>query len=488
MSLTSALGIAQRSLLNTARQTSVVSQNISNAQNTDYSRRSAVLVSTAPGATALTIQRATNAALFRNNLAALSSYNAQSPLLTGIDNLTLQVNGVENASSASTLIGKLQEALQSYATTPSNENLAENTVEAARQLVNALNNGTDAIQTFRSQTDQDISVSVARLNDLLSQFQAANNTIIHATQAGTDASDALDQRDSLLKQISELVPVSTISRANNDMVITTASGVTLFESVPRSVTFTPIQSYSASTAGNAILIDGVPLGTGQGANTSADGSLAAMLQLRDNVAGTMQSQLDEIARGLIVTFAETDPSGAGLLPDMAGLFTWTGGPDLPAAGTISTGLAGLIAINPAVDTASGGTVTLLRDGGINGAAYVANTSGGASYSDLLFSYSERLDTPIDFDPAAGLDANASVTNFAGSAISWLELSRQQATDASEVKSALMLRTGEALSNETGVNIDEEMALLLDLEHSYQASARLISAVDDMLSTLLAAVQ
>ncbi len=52
----------------------------------------------------------------------------------------------------------------------------------------------------------------------------------------------------------------------------------------------------------------------------------------------------------------------------------------------------------------------------------------------------------------------------------------------------MLRTSAALSNETGVNIDEEMALLLDLEHSYQASARLISAVDDMLSTLLAAVQ
>lgn len=487
MSLTSALGIAQRSLLNTARQTSVVSQNITNAQNPDYSRRSAVLVSTAPGANALTIQRATNAALFRNNLSALSSYNAQSTLLTGIDNLTLQVNGVDNASSASTLIGKLQEALQSYATTPSNENLAENTVEAARQLANALNNGTDAIQTFRSQTDQDIAVSVARLNDLLSQFQAANNTIIHATQAGSDASDALDQRDSLLKQIAELVPVSTISRANNDVVITTASGVTLFETVPRSVTFTPLQSYSASTTGNAILIDGVPLATGQGANTSADGSLAAMLQLRDKVAGTMQSQLDEIARGLIVTFAERDQSG-GVLPDMAGLFTWTGGPDLPPDATISTGLAGLISINPAVDTTMGGDVTLLRDGGINGPDYVVNAAAGASYSDLLFEYSERLDSPIAFDPAAGLDANASVTNFAGSAISWLELSRQQATNAAEVKSALMLRTSEALSNETGVNIDEEMALLLDLEHSYQASARLISAVDDMLSTLMAAVQ
>jgi len=487
MSLSSALGIAQRSLLNTARQTSVVSQNITNAQNPDYSRRSAVLVSSAPGAPALTIQRATNAALFRNNLSALSSYHAQSTLLSGLDNITLQVNGVENARSASTLIGKLQEALQSYATTPSNENLAENTVEAARQLANALNDGTDAIQTFRSQIDRDISSSVAKLNDLLSRFEAANKTVIQSTQAGGDASDALDQRDALLKQISELVPISTISRGNNDVVITTTTGVTLFESIPRSVTFEPIQSYEATTTGNAILIDGVPLAAGHGGYTSASGSLSAMLQLRDSVATTMQSQLDEIARGLIVSFAERDPNG-GALPELTGLFTWTGGPWLPADGTLTPGLAGLIAINPAVDSSVGGEVTLLRDGGINGPAYRANTAGGASFSDLLFEYSKRLDAPIDFDPAAGLDVNASVTNFAGSAISWLELSRQQAADAAEVKSALMLRTGEALSNETGVNIDEEMALLLDLEHSYQASARLIAAVDEMLSTLMSAVQ
>lgn len=486
MSLSSALGIAQRSLLNTGRQTSVVSQNITNAQNPDYSRRSAVLVSTAPGSLALTIQRSTNAALFRNNLSALSSFQAQSTLLSNIDTLTLQVNGVENARSASTLIGKLQEALQSYATTPSNENLAENTVEAARQIANALNDGTDAIQRLRSQIDQDISTSVARLNDLLSRFQSANNTVIHATQAGTDASDALDQRDALLKQISEIVPISTITRGNNDMVVTTTSGVTLFESIPRSVTFEPIQAYEATVTGNTIMIDGVPVNAGQGGNTSAGGSLSAMLQMRDSVAVSMQSQLDEIARGLIVTFAEKDPSG--VQPDMTGLFTWTGGPALPPDAMVTPGLARLIKINPAVDSSAGGDVTLLRDGGMNGLDYISNIGGGASFATLLFQYSERLDAPIDFDPSAGLDLNASVTDFAGSAISWLELLRQQATDAAEVKSALMLRTSEALSNETGVNIDEEMSLLLDLEHSYQASARLISAVDEMLSTLMAAVQ
>jgi flagellar hook-associated protein 1 FlgK len=486
MSLTSALGIAQRSLLNTARQTSVVSQNITNAQNPDYSRRSALLVSTAPGASVVSIQRATSTALFKSNLAALSSHTAQTTLITGLDNLALQVNGADNARSASTLIGKFQEALQSYATTPSSENLAENAVEAARQLAKALNDGSTAIQSYRSQTDQDISSSVSELNDLLSQFERANREVIQATQTGADGSDALDQRDALLKQISELVPISTSTRAGNDMMITTTSGITLFETVPRNVSFQPIQAYSPTTEGNAIYIDGVPLSAGSGANTTAAGSLAAMIQMRDEVTVTMQDQLDEIARGLISSMAETDATGSGL-PALTGLFTWSGGPALPADGAITPGLAGDIRVNPAVDSTAGGDVTLLRDGGINGADYIANTTGGASFSDLVYIYSEKLDAPMAFDPAAGIDLNASVTGFASSAISWLELGRQQATSAAEVRNAQLIRTSEALSNETGVNIDQEMALLLDLEHSYQASARLIQAVDEMLSSLMAAV-
>ena len=66
--------------------------------------------------------------------------------------------------------------------------------------------------------------------------------------------------------------------------------------------------------------------------------------------------------------------------------------------------------------------------------------------------------------------------------------RKEASTAAETKEALAARTAEALSNETGVNVDTEMSLLLDLEHSYEASSRLIKAVDDMLAALLAAVR
>ena len=41
---------------------------------------------------------------------------------------------------------------------------------------------------------------------------------------------------------------------------------------------------------------------------------------------------------------------------------------------------------------------------------------------------------------------------------------------------------------TGVNIDEEMSAILDLEKSYQASAKIIAAIDSMLNSLMEAIR
>src|SRR5262249_42562066 len=153
MSLSAALSIAQQTLRNTARQTSIVSRNVSDASNPDYTRRIAVITSTAPGARSVDVQRAASDLLFKNNLGALSTLSGQQAVSDGMDRLGLAVNGADNQSSAATAIGKLQEALQTYSATPSNRNLAENTVDAAREMVRTLNGGTDAIQSFRSEMD-----------------------------------------------------------------------------------------------------------------------------------------------------------------------------------------------------------------------------------------------------------------------------------------------------------------------------------------------
>jgi len=481
MSLSTALNIAQSSLLNTGIQTSVVSRNVMEQKNSDYSRRTAVVSSLAPGARVVVIQRATSEQLFRQNLAATSSWSAQSTISGGLDRLDLSVNGVDGALNPASMITELQKALQIYSASPSNRTLADNAVSAAQQVVRSLNDGAAAIQTFRAEADQEIAASVDDLNSLLAQFKDVNNAIVAGTRSGRDVNDALDQRDALLKKISEYVPISSFTRSDNDMVITTTDGTTLFETVPRKVSFQPSPAYAPGAAGNQIYIDGVPLQAGAGGNTTSGGKLSSLLQLRDGVAITMQQQLDEVARGLITAFAEAKP---GMPADAAGLFTWSGAPGIPDDGTLVPGLARDISVNGAFVANS----QLLRDGGANGPDYVHNTDGGASYADLLLAYNERLDTPMDFDPAAGNGDKASLTGYSSNAVGWFQGLRQDASRASDSKEALAVRTAEALSNDIGINVDMEMSNLLDLEHSYQASARLIQAVDDMLSALLAAVR
>ncbi len=483
MSLSTALNIAQSSLLATSRQTSVVSRNVADASNPDYSRRIAVVSSTAPGARVVEIQRAANDQVFRQNLAALSAWSGQSTLSSGMDRLQLAVNGSDNTSSASTSIGALQQALQLYATSPSNQNLGTSVVEAAQQVVRSLNEGTQALQDFRTQTDGEIATAVNELNNLLNQFQDANRAVVNGTRAGADVSDALDQRDAILKKIAEYVPVSTFTRGDNDMVITTGDGTMLFETVPRTVSFAPSSGYQAGVPGNAVYIDGVPLAAKPSDSADATGKLAGMLQLRDGVAATMQAQLDEIARGLVTAFAETGP--AGDQTPLAGLFTWSGGPNVPSDSPVSVvnGLAGTIRVNASVVA----NPTLLRDGGINGTSYVVNSSG-SSFSGLLIAYGDKLDAPMDFAPSAGITVDSSIVSYSASAIGWFEGVRQRASTAADNKEALAARTAEALSNETGVNVDTELSLLLDLEHTYQASARILNSVNQMLDSLLEAVR
>jgi flagellar hook-associated protein 1 FlgK len=216
------------------------------------------------------------------------------------------------------------------------------------------------------------------------------------------------------------------------------------------------------------------------------GRLAGLAAIRDDYAPRYQAQLDEIARGLIQSFAESDQSG-GALPDVPGLFTWSGDPAIPGTGAVS-GLAGEIRVAASVDPAQGGNAKLLRDGGISGnPAYVYNSTNAAGFTDRLQGLIDSLGASQAFDPSAGLGANATLASFASGSAGWLEEARKSATADASYSTALLTRATESLSNASGVNLDEEMTIMLELERSYQASAKLMSAVNDLFQTLLDSV-
>ncbi len=485
MSLSTAIRTAQSALSNNSTQTSVISRNISNASNPDYNRRSAILSTTTFGATVITTSRSQNQALLVQGLQGTAASSGQQTLLTGLERLQSIFGGNDYETSPAALMASFRDTLSAYAVKPSESTLAESAIADAALLADGLRTASKEVQATRLDADKQIELDVEKLNSLLADFKKANDAVVGGTRAGRDVNQELDERERILKQIVEIVPVTTNARDSNDLALYTAGGLTLFETSPRAVTFAPSAGYDATVTGNQVFIDGQPLPPGQGAATSGKGSLQALLQIRDDYAPELQRQLDEMARGLITAFAESDQSAVPTLPDMPGLFTWAGG-TVPAGGTLQPGLAASIVINPAVVTASGGNPNLLRDGGINGAAYVVNPSGAASFSQVLDGLVQAFDADMTFDSAAGLGTTGTLSSFAADSLGWLEQNRSDATASYETKEAFRFRTIEAYSNLTGVSIDEEMSILLELEQSYKASARIISAVDEMMQALLAA--
>ncbi|GAK70229.1 flagellar hook-associated protein FlgK [Agrobacterium rubi TR3 = NBRC 13261] len=480
MSLASALNTTKATLSNTALQSGVVSNNISNASSTDYNRRAAVTTTnTSTGAMTVKIERVEDAALLKQSLAAASDDAGKQAFLDGMNSLSVVLGGQDYTAAPSTYLSALQNALQTYAASPSDVTLASAAISSASDVANSLNTASAAVQQLRGDADTEIATTVGKLNQLLSDFETANNAVKAATAAGGDPNNALDQRDGLLKQISSIVGISTTVRSNNDMVIYTSDGTTLFETNPRQVSFDAQAAYDATSTGSRIYIDGVAIKTGAGSNTSSKGSLPALLQLRDEVYPTYQTQLDEIARSVMKTFAETDGNG----DSVAGLFTTRDGSvvDFDAdPATAIPGLAGLITVS--ADATA--TPVKLRDGSIAGDS--PNTENSSGYSDLLYKYAAGLNAQMDFDPAAGISTNVSLLSFATDSAGFVEEYRSNATSAAESTSAMLNKSKEAYSNSTGVNLDEELIQMLDIEQSYKAAAKLMSTIDDLLKTLMEA--
>lgn len=498
MNLSSAGAIANQSLGAVSNQISVVSRNISGVNTPGYSAKTALLSTSIDGGSEIEgIRRSTNAALLRNSFQAIAAQSGSMAISDGLnlidEFLTLSsgsASELSNSRSPAAAISGLASALQQYSAAPTNATAAQTALARAKDLASSLRDATDVTRQVRRNSDSTIATSVDDMNRMLVEFEKVNNDIVAGTQIGSDITDSLDQRDVLLSKLSKEIGISTLVRSNNDMVVYADGGATLFETTPRSVTFKSTGAFSAGTTGNAVYIDGVQVtGTSSSSLGIHTGRLAGLTHLRDVIAPNFQRQLDETARAIISAFAETDQSNSSR-PPLPGLFTFPGATALPGSSLVP-GLAGEIMVNPNADPTQGGDINRLRDGGVSrpgDPAYVYNATGAAGYSARILQLVESLSSQRTFDVAAGLGAAASVASYATASIGWIEAQRQQAIKTTNYQDARLSQTQQALSNATGVNLDDQMSRMLTLEHSYQASAKLLATVNEMYLTLFNAIR
>ena len=490
MNLLSAFNIASSSLSAVSTQTAITSRNIAGASQAGYTRKHANLTTAIGGDVFVSsIGRAADSSLQAQALDANSALNSSNGLLAGYTTLEQVIGSQDSTSYLPSLLTNLQGSLQTYAANPTSTTLGNSVLDSANSLVRGLNSASTSLQATRTTADANIATSVANINDLLQQYSSVDASIVRMTGTNADMTDMLDQRDKLVQSLSQEIGVRAVDKPNGSVGLYTTSGIVLFDGTPRNVTFSQSTVMAPGVTGAAVYIDGVDATSANSPMPIAGGRVSAAIALRDSIVPKLQAQVDEVARGLISTFSESDQTATPTAPTAPGLFTWSGGPAMPGS-PATAGLAADIRVNPNADPAQGGQISRIRDGGLADPLnpnYVYNTTSAAGFSDRLRALSNGMDASQTFNNTLGLVAQGSLKDFSTSLVATFEADRSSVSSQASTQQVTSDRTQQALTNATGVNLDEEMAKMLDLEHTYQATAKLITAVDGMLQNLMQVV-
>ncbi|MDT3687679.1 MAG: flagellar hook-associated protein FlgK [Pseudorhodoplanes sp.] len=169
-------------------------------------------------------------------------------------------------------------------------------------------------------------------------------------------------------------------------------------------------------------------------------------------------------------------SGTGALP----FFTDAGLPFSGAFNSLgpqSLGFAGRISVNSA----------LLSDPS-NLVNYQAGTeSGDATRPNFI--YNQVISASLTYSPSAGIGAlnnpfSGSLTSYMRQVIGFQGAAAENATNLAAGQEVVVNALQERFSEAAAVNVDVEMAHLLNLQTAYGANARVMSTVKEMLDTLM----
>ncbi|MDU8929629.1 flagellar basal body rod C-terminal domain-containing protein [Alisedimentitalea sp. MJ-SS2] len=331
---------------------------------------------------------------------------------------------------------------------------------------------------MRSEADREIAATVEQLNAALGQVRDLNVHISHAIINGHETSAMEDQRQVLINEISEIVPVKEYQRDLGAIALFSPGGAILLDGNAAQIDFTAtnvIAPHMTLAGGHLsdLSIAGRPVDTASGTSPIRGGKLAALFAIRDEHAVGTQSQLDAVARDLVERFQDAGLD-ATRAPGAAGLFTDGGG---PFTAVNETGLSGRLAVNAAIDPVLRGATWRLRDG--LGAA----VPGPVGHSQLLQDMQTALTAPRipasgNFGPTAQSTTDLHAT-FLGQIGSAREVNDQVVGFAAARYDAVNTRV-----LEDGVDSDQEMQRLLLIEQAYAANARMMQVVDEMMDALM----
>lgn len=480
MSLSGALLNAFSGLRANSQAAALVSANISNATTEGYGARTLALGSgamgTAGGVNVLGVVRQSDPVITSDRMVSDANYSESERMLDFAARLE---SFVGESGALGSLTGRLtafENALVTAASNPASAPRLDSALVAAQDFASALNTLSDQVQDMRSAADARIGAQVSQLNSALVRLEELNDDIVTSGTRGVDVSPLLDERQTVLNSVAEIVPLRVIPKDRGTIAVYTTGGAVLLDGLRSEIGFDPASTVAAEyTIGaqlSGLTINGFDLGS-DGSGLFAGGSMAADFNIRDEIGVERQAQLDGLARDLIERLGPGGPDATLAVGD-AGFFTDGGLAFNPAN---EVGLSGRLSLNALIAPGSGDSWRL-RDGlgavgtgdvgdasliqGIASALTTAQVPGSAALNPTARSFSDRI---ADFSSDVSayrvrVETENTYQSAQNTALTELELSK-------------------------GVDTDLEIQRLMLIEQHYSANAQVMSVVDELMERLMA---
>jgi flagellar hook-associated protein 1 len=201
-----------------------------------------------------------------------------------------------------------------------------------------------------------------------------------------------------------------------------------------------------------------------------------------NPSGTVLQALNTSGSGNVVDSLSATSTMTSLTSGNAALPLFTDGSSpitgaITSSGSQTTGLAGVIEVNPALVASPSSLV-----------AYSATTSSGdATRPDFILN--QMTDATLTFSPSTGIGSasspySATLADYMSQVVSQQSQASTAATNLQQGQDTVVSALQQRLNDESGVNIDTEMSNLIALQNAYGANARVMTTIQQMMSTLL----
>ena len=483
MSINSSLSSALSGLSVAARRAEIVSSNIANAATPGYGRRVLQIGARTTGThgygvVATGVTRVVDMRVVGQRRLAESNAGSTSTLASFYKTLELKIGSPDEPQSLNGRIAALDQSLLEATSHPESEARLDKVASSATALASTIKGVSDTIQTQRVAADTGIANQVQQLNDALNRVADLNSQIRDNSGAGSDPSALMDQRQQLIDSISAIVPLREYDRGNGQIALITSGGQMLVDGGVARIEFTPVGVIAPamtlqSGALSALMIDGRVVDAVGDNSPIAGGSLAALFKVRDVDGVDAQTRVDAVARDLVERFQDPSLDATRAVGD-PGLFTDGSGVFNPVN---EVGLAQRLKLNPVVDPDAGGQLWKLRDGL---GATVPGASGNASLLNAWESALTLDRSPVSGNFMTGVRSFSELSADFTSLVSTARLGAESDATYAQAQADTM----KSMELENGVDTDQEMQDLLQIEQAYSANAKVMSTIDDMIKQLM----